>query len=260
MKSSNARQRPSLPLLLAGSLVLPLLCGFTGNVGQEFEASMGIGLGRIRTLNDNDSLGEIGGNARFKFRHFPYDDTAGWVGVAGSWTTYPTGGDFGNRLLTIAVTGGIIRSGGRTPIEFGGGVVIFGDYTGFGPAFVLPSIKLLIGHHDQIQFDFGMVDEAPYWTGGNLMHIGVISAIPWRRVWAPRVRGGVRINPYSPDHFPFEPYAGVEARIGAHFKVGIDAGIGDGGIGNPPSFAGRVFVGTMIGKGTKVGEKPQPSR
>lgn len=252
-------RRPML-MLLAALLAMPLLCGFTGNVGQEFEATVGMGLGRVRTLNDNDSLGEIGGDLRFKFRHFPYDDTAGWFGVGASWTTYPTGGDYGNRLLTIAVTGGIVRSGSNPPVEFGGGIVIFGDYTGFGPAFILPSLRLRVGHHDEVQFDFGMVDGAPYWTGDNLLHVGVITAIPWHKVWAPRVRGGVRVNPYSPDHFPFEPYVGVEARLGRHIKVGVEAGIGDGGVGNPPSFAGRAFVGTMVGKGTKAGVKPRPAR
>jgi|GEM_PF-1578919 len=260
MNIVQSRRRPSLPLLLAALLTLPLLCGFTGNVGQEFEATVGVGLGRVRTLNDNDALGEIGGDLRFKFRNFPYDDTAGWFGVGGSWTTYPTGGDFGNRLLTLAFSGGIIRSGGAVPVEFGGGIVLFGDYTGFGPAFVLPTLRLRLGHHDRIQFDFGFVDEAPYWTGTNFMHVGVITAIPWNQTWAPRVRAGVRINPYSIEHFPFEPYAGVEARLGRHFKIGVDAGIGDGGIGNPPSFAGRVYVGTMVGKGTKIGVKPQPAR
>jgi hypothetical protein len=260
MIAPPSTHRARLPLVLAGLLVLPLLCGFTGNKGQELEATVGVGLGRIRTLNDNDSLGEIGGGVRFKFRHFPYDDTAGWFSVAGSWTTYPTGGDFGNRLLTIALSGGILRAGSNPPIEFGGGIVIFGDYTGFGPAFVLPTLRLRIGHDDQVQFDFGMVDEAPTWTGTNFLHVGVVSAIPWKKVWAPRVRGGVRVNPYTPDRFPFEPYAGIEARLGRHFKLGIDAGVGDGGIGNPPSFAGRVYFGTMVGKGTKAGEKPQPAR
>ena len=90
-------RRSPLPLFLALLMAAPLLCGFTGNRGQELEATAGIGLGRVRTINDNDSLGEIGGELRFKFRHFPYDDTAGWLAVAASWTTYPTGGDFGNR-------------------------------------------------------------------------------------------------------------------------------------------------------------------
>jgi len=242
--------------LIALALAVLMLCGFRGNRGQEVEASVGFGLGRVRTLADNDALGEIGGNFRFKFRNFPYDDMAGWIGVGASWTTYPTGGDFGNRILTIAVTGGFVRNWG----EFGGGIVLFGDYTGFGPVFVLPSLRLRIGRQDQIQFDFGMVDEAPFWTGHNFLHIGVISAIPWNKVWAPRVRGGVRVNPYSIDHFPFEPYVGVEARLGAHFRVGIDASIGDGGQGNPPSFGGRLYVGTMIGKGSKAGEQPQPAR
>ena len=253
-------RRSPLPLLLALLMAAPLLCGFTGNRGQELEATAGIGLGRVRTINDNDSLGEIGGELRFKFRHFPYDDTAGWLAVAASWTTYPTGGDFGNRILTIAMSGGIIRAGHNPPVEFGGGFVIFGDYTGFGPAFVLPTLRLRVGRHDEIRFDFGMVDEAPFWTGHNFIHVGVISAIPWRKVWAPRVRAGIRINPYALDHFPFEPYAGVEARLGAHFRVGIDASIGDGGMGNPPSFAGRVYFGTMVGKGTKKGAPPEPAR
>lgn len=233
-----------------------MLCGFRGNAGQELEVTAGAGLGRVRTLNDNDALGEIGGNIRFKFRHFPYDDMAGWMGFGMSWTTYPTGGDFGNRLLTIAVTGGIVRS----KIEFGGGIVLFGDYTGFGPVFPLPSLRLRLGYADQFQFDFGVLDEAPYWVGHSFIHVGVITAIPWEKVWAPRVRGGVRINPYSIDHFPFEPYAGVEVRLGAHFRVGLDVSVGDGGQGNPPSFAGRAYVGTMVGKGTKAGERPQPAR
>ncbi|MCO4771188.1 MAG: hypothetical protein KDA24_14235 [Deltaproteobacteria bacterium] len=256
MNHSSSR----LAVLLAALMAVPLLCGFTGNRGQELEATAGLGLGRVRTLNDNDALGEIGGNLRFKFQHFPYDDVSGWFSVGGSWTTYPTGGDFGNRILTIAVTGGILRAGSDPPLEFGGGFVIFGDYTGFGPAFVLPSLRLRIGHHDRIQFDFGMVDEAPYWTGTHFLHVGVISALPWNKVWAPRLRTGIRINPYSIEHFPFEPYAGVEARIGAHFKIGIDGAIGDGGAQNPPSFSARVYFGTMVGKGTKKGVKPEPSR
>jgi len=241
-------------------MATPLLTGFRGNRGQELEASAGFGLGRIRTLNDNDSLGEIGGNVRFKFRNFPYDDLAGWFGVGGSWTTYPTGGDFGNRLITIAIMGGFVRAGNDPPIEFGGGFVIFGEYTGFGPSFVLPSLRLRIGPEDEIRFDFGMMDEAPFWTGSNFLHIGVISAIPWKKLWAPRVKAGVRINPYSFEHFPFEPYAGVEARLGAHFKIGAEGSLGDGGFGNPPSFAARFYVGTLIGKGSKAGEKPQPAK
>jgi hypothetical protein len=252
IRSPVRRYSTAAALLLAALM----LCGFRGNVGQELEISAGAGLGRVITLNDNDALGEIGGNIRFKFRHFPYDDTAGWLGVGMSWTTYPTGGDFGNRILTIAVMGGVVRTWG----EFGGGIVLFGDYTGFGPVFPLPSLRLRLGPESKLQFDFGMLDEAPFWTGMNFMHIGVITSIPWEKVWAPRVRGGVRINPYSIEHFPFEPYVGVEARAGAHFKIGIDAGIGDGGQGNPPSFSGRVYVGTMLGKGSKAGEKPLPTR
>lgn len=257
---TNLLRTSRLASLLLGAL---LLCGFTGNTGQELEATVGVGLGRVRTLDDNDALGEIGGDLRFKFRNFPYDDTAGWLGLGASWTTYPTGGNFGNRILTIALSGGIVRSGGsggRPPMEFGAGVVIFGDYTGFGLAFPLPSLRLRVGYHDRIQFDFGIVDEAPYWTGTHFMHVGVITAIPWQKIWAPRVRGGVRINPYAFEHFPFEPYAGIEARIGRHVRIGVDASIGDGGVGNPPSFSGRVFVGTMIGKGTKSDVRPEPAR
>ena len=68
--------------------------------------------------------------------------------MGASWTTYPTGGDFGNRIITIALSGGFIRAGHNPPVEFGGGFVIFGDYTGFGPAFILPTLRLLVGRHD----------------------------------------------------------------------------------------------------------------
>ena len=253
MRTTLLRRTTTAAALL---LAVLMLTGFRGNRGQELEATVGVGLGRVRTLADNDSLGEIGGNLRFKFRNFPYDDMAGWIGFGASWTTYPTGGDFGNRILTIVASGGFVRNWG----EFGGGIVLFGDYTGFGPVFVLPSLRLRIGPVNRIQFDFGMIDEAPYWTGHNFLHIGAIATVPWDKLWAPRIRGGVRVNPYAIDHFPFEPYLGVEARFGAHVRVGVDASVGDGGQGNPPSFAGRFFIGTMVGKGSKTGEQPQPAR
>jgi len=116
-------------------LLLPLalmLSGFTGNVGPESEFYAGVGIGRVNTTLDSDNYAEAGGTIRYKFRHFPYDDIAAWVQFGASWTTYPTGGNFGNQIWTIQYMGGIVKNFG----EFGGGFVLSGDQTGVGPLWV----------------------------------------------------------------------------------------------------------------------------
>jgi hypothetical protein len=248
--------RRLLPLCLV-VLSLPLLVGFTGDKGVEAETYVGFGIGNVRTAIDDDPFGEIGGSFRFKFRNFPYDDKAGWLGVAASWHTWPQGSQIGNQLLTILWEGGVVYDWG----EFGGGIVVFGELTGVGQLFVLPSVRLRAGDHERVQFGFGMADDAPFWTAGGLMHWEGIFAIPWDKLWAPRVKIGVRVNPYPfvPDErVPIELFGGVEAHIGRHIRVSVEGSLGDGGgPGLPPSFTAAVKIGAAVGKGTKSGIKPQ---
>jgi hypothetical protein len=251
------RLRPSFATLLL-ALSLPFLVGFTGDKGVEAEAYVGFGVGNVRTAIDDDPLGEIGGSFRFKFRNFPYDDKAGWLGVGVSWHTWPQGSQIGNQLLTILWEGGLVYEWG----EFGGGFVVFGELTGVGPLFVLPSVRLRVGQHDRVQFSFGMADDAPFWTAGGLIHWEGIFAIPWDKVWAPRVKVGARVNPYPfvpGERVPIELVGGVEVRLGYHIRISIEAAVGDGGgQGLPPSFSTAVKVGAAIGKGTKSGIRPVP--
>jgi len=234
-----------------------LLCGFTGNVGAEAVAYAGVGIGTAQSIDDADSFGEVGGHFRYKFRNFPYDDLSGWLQVGASWTTYPSGGDLGNQLLTIQYLGGMRRNWG----EVGGGLAIFGDVSGIGPMLVLPCIRIRVGEADRVQFGFGMVDEAPVWTSGGLMHWEGIFAVPFKKVWAPRLKIGARLNPYSPiERFPLELWGGVEARLGRHVRVAVDASLGDGGgTANPPSFTALLKVGMAAGPGTKSDRKPKPA-
>jgi hypothetical protein len=254
MKTPSMRRL--LPLCLV-ALSLPLLVGFTGDKGVEAETYVGFGIGNVRTAIDDDPFGEIGGSFRFKFRNFPYDDKAGWIGVAASWHTWPQGSQIGNQLLTILWEGGVVYDWG----EFGGGIVVFGELTGVGQLFVLPSVRLRAGDHERVQFGFGMADDAPFWSAGGLMHWEGIFAIPWDKLWAPRVKIGVRVNPYPfvPDErVPIELFGGVEARIGRHVRVSVEGSLGDGGgPGLPPSFTAAVKIGAAVGKGTKSGIKPQ---
>jgi hypothetical protein len=237
-------------------VLAPSLSGFTGHVGQEAVANVGVGIGRIGSPFDTDAMGEIGGHFRFKFRNFPYDDRAGWLQVGASWNTYPTGGDFGNQLLTIQYMGGIVENWG----EIGGGFALFGDLTSVGAMLVLPCLRIRVGEPDRVQFGFGMVDEAPYWTRGGLIHWEGIFAIPWEKIWAPRARIGARLNPYAAlERFPLELFGGVEFRLGRHVRVGVDGSLGDGGSGLPPSFTAALNVGMAVGKGTKTDVEPKPA-
>ena len=251
------RPRTLLPLCIL-ALALPFLVGFTGDKGVEAEATVGIGIGNQRTVTDDARLGEIGGQFRFKFRNFPYDDKAGWLGVGVSWHTWPTGSAIGNQLQTIQWEGGLVHHWG----EFGGGFVVFGELTGVGPLFILPSLCLRVGEHDRVQFGFGMADDIPFWTSGGFMHWEGIFAIPWDKVWAPRLKIGARLNPYpfNPgSRAPIELYGGVEARIGYHVRIAVEGSVGDGGSPElPPSFTAAVRVGAAFGKGVRSGIRPQP--
>ena len=245
--------------ILAILLLLPLslsLCGFTGDVGPEFEAHTFVGLSRIDTADDSDSMGELGLQARYKFRNIPYDDLSIWMQVGFSWTTFPDGGDLGNQLVNLQWLGGIRRNWG----EIGGGFVMFGDTTNVGPMLLLPAFHLVVGEHDRVQFSVGALDEVPLLTGGGVLHWEGIFAIPFDKVWAPRVKIGGRLNPYAGfERFPFEFATGIEARLGRHFRIGVDAALGDGGNGvfGPPSFAVSVKVGIAVGPGTRSERRPQ---
>lgn len=243
------------PVLLA--LALPVLCGFTGNKGAESEFYVGAGIGQIATPFDLDRYSEFGGTWRLKFRNFPYDDLAGWVQLGGSWSTYPTGGNLGNQIVTINVMGGTNKNFGT----FGAGFVLSGDVTGFGPMLLLPSFRVRLGEHDKVQFGFGMLDEAPYWTAGGLLHFEGIFAVPFEKVWAPRLKIGGRLNAYGAgERFPLELYGGAEARLGKHVRIGLEASIGDGGVsGGEPSFTAALKIGGAVGPGTKSTERPRPA-
>jgi len=239
-----------IPLALA-------LSGFTGYVGPESEFYAGVGIGRVNTAFDSDSYGEVGGTWRYKFKHFPYDDLAAWVQFGGSWTTYPQGGNFGNQVWTLQYMGGIRKNFG----ELGGGFVLTGDSTGIGPLLVLPSFRLRLGPHDRIQFGFGMLDEAPYWATGGVMHFEGIFTVPFEKIWSPRLKIGIRLNLYAPaERFPLELFGGAEARLGRHVRVAVEGSVGDGGIpGGEPSFTVSAKVGGAVGPGTRSDRYPEPA-
>ena len=240
-------------------LALPLLLsGFTGNVGPESEFYVGVGIGQIKTEMDNDRYGEIGGTWRYKFRHHPYDHTAPWVQFGLSWSTYPEGGMLGNQIWAIQYMGGFVK----TYVEFGAGFVLTGDQTGIGPMFPLPSFRLRLGPHDKIQFGVGVMDEAPYWSSGGVLHFEAIVTAPFEKVWAPKLKIGGRMNLYAPfERTPIELFGGVEARLGRHVRVAIEGSLGDGGtFGGEPSFTLVAKVGGAVGPGTKSDRRPQPPR
>ena len=253
---------PRHPIAAVLALVAALaLSGFTGNVGAESEFYVGLGIGQVNSAYDSDRYGEVAGSWRYKFRHHPYDDMAAWIGIGGGWTTYPTGGNFGNQVVTLQFMGGFTKNWG----EFGGGLLLTGDTTGIGPMIVLPAFRLRLGPHDKIQFGFGVFDEAPFWSGGGAMHFELIASIPFEKLWAPRAKIGGRLNFYAPDErVPIELYGGVEARLGRHIRVGVEASLGDGGAsfggGDEPSFTLALKVGGAVGPGTRSEGKPQPPR
>ncbi len=241
---------------LALLLLLPLLCGFTGNKGVESVSHAGVGIGTVRTVDDADNYGEVGADFAFKFRHFPYDDLSGWFQVGASYMTFPEGGALGNQIITIQAIGGVVKNWGTVGLGF----VLVGDVTGIGPIGMLPSVKLRIGPPSKVQFGFGVFDEAPYWTRSGVMHFDGIFTVPFDKIWAPRLRIGGRLNPYDAGlRVPIELTGGVEARIGRHVRIGVDGSLGDGGFGNPPSFTASVRVGVAVGKGTKSDVLPQPA-
>lgn len=255
MRPSTIRNR-----LLSLLLVVPLslMCtGFTGNIGPELEAYTFVGISKVETAFDSDAMGELGVQARFKFRNIPYDDLSIWVQVGVSGTTFPDGGNLGNQILNIQYLGGILRNWG----EIGGGFVLFGDTTNIGPLLILPSFHLVVGQHDRVQFSMGAFDQVPLLTGAGLLHWEGIFTIPFDRIWAPRVKVGGRLNPYEGfDRLPVEFYTGVELHLGRHVRVGVDLSLGDGGSGfsGPPSFALSIRAGVAVGKGTKSTRKPKP--
>ncbi len=246
--------------LLALVLVLPLALacsGFTGDVGREMEAHVGVGIGKVETAFDSDAMGELAVQARYKFRNMPYDDLSIWVQMGFSWTTFPEGGELGNQLVSLQYLGGVLRNWG----EIGGGFVLFGDTTDVGPMLLLPAFRLVVGEHDRVQFGMGAFDQVPFFSGGGPLHWEGIFTIPFDKVWAPRVKVGGRLNPYAAfERLPLEFYTGVVVHLGRHVRIGIDASLGDGGQGfqGPPSFGLSVRVGMAVGKGTKSDRKPQP--
>lgn len=229
---------------------------FTGNKGVEAEAEAGAGLGTISTIDDADNLGELGGSFRFKFRNFPYHDIAGWLQVGASWSTFPTGGDFGNQVVTAQLMGGIVRN----YLEFGAGIAMLGDVSGVAPMFALPSLRLRVGPHDVAQFGFGMADQAPFWTGGGGLHAEGIFTLLKHKPFSPKLKGGMRLSFYAfGSRVPVELYGGVEARFGPHVGLVLDASLGDGGAGRPPSFAVCTRLGFQWGPGVRAKERPVPA-
>jgi len=263
------RSRHSSPLsalrrVLPVLALLPFLYGFTGNVGAESEFYAGVGFGKIDTSFDSDRYGEVGGVFRYKFRNFPYDDLAGWLQFGASWTTYPTGGNYGNQIVTLQYMGGVRKNFG----EFGAGFVLSGDTTGSGPLLIFPSFRMLLGEDDKVMFGFGVMDEAPFFAIANAMHLEGIFAIPWGKVWAPRVKVGARLNLYVPgERFPLEFFTGVEVRIKRHIRIMVDASLGDGGAVSQggtdptasPSFSVAFRVGGAVGPGVVSDRKPTPA-
>ena len=246
---------PHRLLVLALCAATVPLTGFTGNKGQELVGYVGAGIGRQRTAVDDDPYGEIGADVAFKFRHFPYSDLSGWMQYGASWDTYAQGGNFGNMHLTAQFMGGVLTE----MVQVGGGFVIWGELTGTGPLAILPSVRVRLGRQDEAHFTVGMMDRAPYWSSGGLVHWEFNTPIPWRKIWAPRVKIGGRINIYAfGERVPIELFGGVEARIGRHVRIGIDATLGDGG-GGPPTFSGVARVGFAVGRGTKSDVLPQPT-
>ena len=245
-------------LTLALLLPLALMCsGFTGNVGSELEAHTFVGISKVETSFDSDSMGELGLQARYKFRNIPYDDLSIWIQVGFSWTTFPTGGNLGNQVVNLQYLGGILRNWG----EIGGGFVLFGDTTEVGPMLLLPAFHLVIGRHDRVQFAMGAFDQVPLLTGIGPLHWEGIFTIPFDKIWAPRLKVGGRLNPYAGfERLPLEFYTGVEVHLGRHVRIGVDAALGDGGQGfaGPPSFAVSLRAGVAVGKGTKSDRRPKP--
>ena len=216
----------------------------------------GVGIGTVRTLSDVDNFGEVGADFAFKFRNFPYDDLSAWMQVGASVMTFPEGGALGNRVVTMQVIGGVLKDFGY----FGVGFVLSGDTTGIGPVWMLPSAKLRIGPSNKVQFGVGVFDEAPYWTTGGALHFEGIFTVPFEKIWAPKLKIGGRMNPYDRERVPLEAYGGVEARLGRHVRLSVDASIGDGGFGNPPSFTVSGRIGGAVGRGTKSDVKPAPAK
>jgi len=255
-----------LGLVLSLLMLTSVLSGFTGNVGQEAEFYAGVGIGQVDTRFDSDRYGEIGGVFRFKFRNFPYDDLAAWIQVGASWTTYPTGGNYGNQILSIQYLGGIKKNFG----EFGGGFVLSGDTTGTGPLLVFPCFRMLLGKEDKAMFGFGVLDEVPLYAISNAMHMEGIFAIPSTGALRPWVKLGTRLNLYVPgERFPLEFAAGLELRIKKQFKIMLDGSIGDGGAistgGNQPagdlapSFSLALRLGGALGDGVTSDRRPLPA-
>ncbi|MEE2827719.1 MAG: hypothetical protein VX498_00905 [Myxococcota bacterium] len=264
--TSRYRLYRVLVTLPAALVLAASLSGFTGNVGSETEFYVGVGLGQVETSFDSDQYGEIGGVWRHKFRNFPYHDTAAWIQVGGSWTTYPTGGNFGNQIVTLQYMGGVRKNFG----EFGGGFVLSGDTTGAGPLLILPSFHMLLGSEEKVQFGFGVLDEAPFFAIANALHMEGIFRIPTKKNWRPRLRAGMRLNLYAPgERFPMELFGGLELKIGRHFLVMLDGSIGDGGSvstggiepirGGVPSFSAALRIGATAGPGVKSDRKPAPA-
>ena len=216
----------------------------------------GVGIGTVRTLADVDNFGEFGADFAFKFRNFPYDDLSGWMQVGASFMTFPEGGALGNQVVTMQVIGGVLKNFGY----FGVGFVLSGDTTGIGPMWMLPSVKMRIGPSNKVQFGVGVLDEAPYWTTGGVLHFEGIFTVPFEKIWAPKLKIGGRMNPYDPQRVPLELCGGVEARLGRHVRIGVDGSVGDGGFGNPPSFTVSARIGGAVGRGTKTDVKPAPAK
>lgn len=237
-------------------LCFPLLLGFRGTKGPETEWGFGVGIGSVVTGSDRDNHGEIGVQVQHKFRNHPYDHRSGWLGLSASWLTYPAGGDLGNQMLTVGFMGGLVASWG----ELGGGLALFGDVTDVGLQIPLPIVRLVVGQPDRFVFRFGVLDDSPTWTTGGMMHWEGVLAVPFDKVWAPRLTFGARLDMYGSgfSRFPLELYLGVEPRIGRHVRIGVFGALGDGA-GGPPTFELAARVTFAAGEGVLSDERPQPA-
>ena len=137
--------------------------------------------------------------------------------------------------------------------------MVFGELTGVGPLFILPSLRLRVGEHDRVQFGFGMADDIPFWTSGGFMH--------WEGIFAiPRTKCGPRDSDRRPAESYPQPGRTSSIELYGESRHASDttcrspsrAPSGTGSAELPPSFTAAVRIGTAFGKGVRSGIRPQP--
>lgn len=241
--------------LLVLAVTSPLLAGFNGGRGPETEALMGVGIGSVVTGPDRDNHGEVGVQLLQKFWHHPYDHRAPWLGISASWLTFPAGGDVGNQMLTVGFMGGVVTQWG----EFGLGAALFGDLTDVGIQVPLPIVRVAAGVPGRFKVRFGVLDDAPTWTTGGMMHWDLVLSLPFDKVWAPQLTVGARMDMYGvpSGRFPLEVFLGIEPRLGRHVRIGLFGALGDG-MGGAPTFHASLRLGLQFGKGVTSDSRPLP--